>query len=170
MVTVPNRQLVVGADNKPWWNQPANRRYGFQHLDRVARYSLTLRSARVMTLEPQHDLRIAQLDSVRLLTSLPWFSAMVVIRDQQILFERYATDFAPHQPHSIQSITKMTMNLVVGRLVEDGVIDPARRVGAYLPEIGSGYRSATVQQVLDMDVANDYREDYHDPFLSLIHI
>ena len=60
----------------------------------------------------------------------------------------------------------MTMNLVIGKLVEEGKIDPARRVAEYLPEIGSGYATASVQQLLNMDVANDYTEDYDDPFTS----
>jgi CubicO group peptidase (beta-lactamase class C family) len=58
------------------------------------------------------------------------------------------------------------MNLVIGKLVEEGRIDPARRVQEYIPEIGSGYATASVQQLLNMDVANDYTEDYDDPFTS----
>ena len=37
----------------------------------------------------------------------------------------------------------------------------------YLPDIGSGYATATVQAVLDMNVVNDYSEDYGDPFASV---
>ena len=37
----------------------------------------------------------------------------------------------------------------------------------YLPDIGSGYAAATVQDVLDMNVINDYSEDYKDPFASV---
>jgi hypothetical protein len=55
------------------------------------------------------DLRIAELEEVRYHTSLPWFSAMIVIQGQHILFERYARDFGTSCPHSIQSITKTTM-------------------------------------------------------------
>ena len=33
-------------------------------------------------------------------------------------------------------------------------------VERWVPEIGSGYRGATIQHVLDMDVANDYTEDF----------
>ena len=92
---------------------------------------------------------------------------MVAARDGSILFEPYAPDFGPHQPHSVQSITKTTMNLVVGLLVERGKVELDREVGHYLPDIGSGYAAATVQEVLDMNVANDYSEDYSDPFASV---
>ena len=53
----------------------------------------------------------------------------------------------------MMSITKTTMHLVFGRLVEDGVIDLDSKVRDHLPEIGSGYSEATVRAVLDMDVA-----------------
>src|SRR5690606_25661016 len=79
------------------------------------------------------------------------------------LFERYAADFGRSHLHSIQSITKTLMNLVIGQLVERRIVDLSRPVKDYLPEIGSGYANATVQQVLNMDVVNGYSEDFADP-------
>lgn len=163
VVTVPNPDLAVVADNKANWNLPDRRRHGFHNLHLLARYAMSFRAARVMTLEKRMDLRIPDMDEVRRLTSLPWFSAMVVIRGQHVLFERYAADFGPDRPHNVQSISKMTMNLAIGRLVEDGRLELTRKVADYLPEVGSGYATATVQQVLNMDVANDYTEDFADP-------
>jgi CubicO group peptidase (beta-lactamase class C family) len=160
--THPNPDLELLGDNKPAWNQPARRRRGFHELHRIARYGVSFRARRVLALETRADLGIATRDDVRMLTSLPWFSAMVVAHGPHVLFERYAPDFGRDRPHSIQSITKTTLNLIIGRLVEEGRIDVARPVGEYLPEIGSGYAPATVQQTLDMDVANDYTEDYAD--------
>ncbi|HZF33690.1 MAG TPA: serine hydrolase, partial [Candidatus Angelobacter sp.] len=126
--TVPNPDLAVLADNKPGWNQPDRRRYGFHNFHTLARYSQSFRAARVMVLEKRMDLRIPALDSVRAITTLPWFSGMAVLRGRHVLFERYAPDFGPDQPHGIQSVSKMTMNLVIGKLVEEGKIDPARCV------------------------------------------
>jgi hypothetical protein len=90
IVTVPNPDLVVLADNKPGWNQPDRRRHGFHNFHRLARYSQSFRAARVMLLEKRMDLRISVLESVRAITTLPWFSGMAVIRGQHVLFERYA--------------------------------------------------------------------------------
>jgi len=116
-----------------------------------------------MRLEKRMDLRIAELEAVRHYTSLPWFSALLVIRGQHVLFERYAPDFGPDQPHSIQSITKTLMNLMVGRLVEQGVLDVSKTIEHYVAQIGSGYAKATLQQVLNMDVVNDYSQEFADP-------
>lgn len=163
IVSVPNPDLRIVDGNMAHWSHADQRRHGWHNLHRLARYGISLRAARVMTLEKRMDLAIADLESVRHLTSLPWFSAMLIVRGQHILFERYAPDFGPDRPHSLQSITKTTIHLIIGRLVGQGVLDVTRRVDHYLPEIGSGYAAATVQQVLNMDVANDYTEDFADP-------
>jgi CubicO group peptidase (beta-lactamase class C family) len=159
----PNGDLSVVEGNKSRWFTADYRRWGFHNLHRIARYAISLRSACVMKLEKRMDLRIAEDADVQQLTALPWFSAMIVVRGQHILFERYAADFSQEQPHSIQSITKTLMNLIVGRLVIDGTIVLSRTIAHYVPEIGSGYADATVQSVLNMDVQNDYSEDFTDP-------
>jgi CubicO group peptidase (beta-lactamase class C family) len=158
----PNPDLLVGADNKARWNQPDHRRHGFHNLYRLARYGTSYRAGRIMSLSKRMDLRIADMDSVRRLTSLPWFSAMAVVRGNDLLYERYAPDFGPDRPHSIQSISKTMLNLILGRLLEDGKVALERKIADYLPWIGSGYAGATIQQVMNMDVANDYTEDYSD--------
>lgn len=163
IITIPNRDLEVVEGNKSRWTHADYRRSGFHNLHRIARYTISLRAARVMSLEKRANLHIAELDCVRKFTSLPSFSAMIVIRGQHILFERYAPDFGQEIPHSVQSITKTTMNLVIGRLVEQGLIDLSRTIAHYIPEIGSGYARATLQQVLNMDVVNEYSGDFADP-------
>ena len=46
------------------------------------------------------------------------------------------------------------------------MIDLSNKISHYLPNIGSGYASATVQDVLDMNIENSYSEDYNDPYTS----
>jgi CubicO group peptidase (beta-lactamase class C family) len=162
----PNPDLEVIRGNKVRWTHADHRRHGWHHLHRIARYRTALRAARVMTLEKSMDLSIAARPEVQHFTSLPWFSAMLVLEGSSIAFERYASDFPPDQPHSIQSITKTLANLIIGQLLESGQLELSRRIGDYLPEIGSGYAAATLQQVLNMDVVNDYTEDFADPQAS----
>ena len=61
------------------------------------------------------------------------------------------------------SISKTMMHLMVGCCIENGLIDPNKEIQEYLPEIGTGYAAASVQDVLDMNVINDYSEDYSNP-------
>jgi len=77
---IDNPDLEVIDGNKSRWSHADHRRHGFHNLHRIARYGISFRAAQVLTLEKRMDLRIAELDSVRCLTSTPWFSAMIVIR------------------------------------------------------------------------------------------
>ena len=165
--TEPNRDLTLTESNFPRWESPDNRRRGWHSFPDIVRYGITIRAPEVRVLEKRIDYRIGWLESVRRLTSGPAFSAIVALHNDTIIHEAYAPDFQPDRRHSMQSISKTTCNLIVGRLVEQGLIDLSATIADYLPEIGSGYATATVQQVLDMDVANDYSEDYADPDASV---
>lgn len=159
--TIPNPELAV-AGTLPGWNHASRRRRSFHALYKVFRYAQSFRSPAVLALRRDLDWRIGRLDRVRQLTALPSFSALAVVQGDRLLWEQYAPDYGPDSAHSMQSITKTTLNLMVGRVIEDGKLDLGRTVASYLPEIGSGYATATVQQVLDMDVVNDFTEDYAD--------
>lgn len=159
----PNPDLEVGAGNKQRWNQPAYRRHGFHNAHTLFRQLLAMRSAAVWTLQHRPDAKLAAHPRIADLTGLSTFSALAIARDNGLLFEAYAPDFGASQPHSIQSITKMHVNLVMGRLISQGQVDPGKVVSQYLPSIGSGYASATVQMLLDMGVSNAFSEDYGDP-------
>ena len=117
----------------------------------------------MLVLEPQSDPALWQIDGVESLAHHPFTSAFCVVRDGKILLEHYARDFRAHQAHSMQSITKTMTNLMVGRLVAAGKLDLSKRVKDYIPEISSGYAEATVQEVLNMGVNNNYSEEWSDP-------
>lgn len=163
---IPNPDLATLADNKARWNLPDHRRHGFHNLWRIARYTQGFRSSRVLPLTRQIDWRIGERPDVARFLAVPHFSAFVVVRGEHVLYEAYAPDFGPDRPHSIQSITKTTLNLMLGRAVADGVVDLDAKVRDYLPEIGSGYAAASLRDTADMNVVNDFTEDYADPYAS----
>ena len=159
----PNPDLAIGPDARPRWNSSAHRRHGFHNLHRIARYVHSFRAAAVLPLTLEADLAIAARDDVARLTASPWFSAMVVARGDKVLYEKYAPDFPPDQPHSIMSISKTTMQLEIGRLWSAGLLSLDEKLGDILPWAGAGYAGARLQDVLDMNVSNAYSEDYSDP-------
>lgn len=160
----PNRDLLVGADHKQGWNQPDRRRRGFHNAHRMFRRSITCRAPHCLDLTLDEEPELAARAEVhRLTTARPEFSALVIAQNNRILLSRHAKDFPSDQPHSIQSISKLMMHLLAGRLIGDGLLDPTRLVEHYLPDIGSGFRGACVQDVLDMNVINHYSEDYENP-------
>lgn len=163
MTTHPNPDLTVGADARPRWNSAPYRRHGFHNLHRLSRYVQSVRAGAVWELRRATDHHIAGREDVARACASPWFSAMVVAEGNRILYERYAPDFGPDQPHSIMSISKTVMNLVIGQLRDEGRLTLAQKAGDILPWLGSGYAGASLQDILDMNVLNAYDEDYHNP-------
>lgn len=160
---IPNSDLVTSDDNKAHWNVPDHRRHGFHNLHLVARYAQSFRAPSVARLRKQIDWTIGDREDVRRLTTVAGMSAFLVVNGERILYESYAPDFGEDCPHSIQSITKMVLNLMLGPLVASGSVDLEASVRTYLPDVGSGYASARVGDVADMNIANDFSEDYTDP-------
>ena len=163
-VLIRNPDLEVDADNLAAWNTAERRRQGFRDLHRLHRHGLTLRSSRVLPLRTRVRRDIGDMAEVRRLTGSAMFCAMAAARGRDVVFEAYAPDFGPDTPHSMQSITKTNLNLVYGRLVARGLVDLEAPIERYVPEVGSGYRGRTVQQALDMNVANAFDEDYAAPY------
>lgn len=154
--------LAIGADNMAAWFTPPRRRHAFHHLHEITLYACRMRAAVPVRLADRRIAAIGALPEVAELTNHPAFSALAVVKGQDCLFEAYAPDFGPDQPHSIQSISKTFLHVLVGQLVADGAIDLQAPIDTYLP-LGSGYAGASVQHVLNMDVVNDYSEDFEDP-------
>ena len=164
--TNPNPDLVVIEDNKPKWYLPKTRREGYRNLHKINRYGLLLRSDLVLKLSKSYNNEIEKIPSVKNMTNHKYFCSLLVGKDQNILYEKYAEDFSETQPQTIMSITKMFVNLFIGKLVEQKIVNLNDKISHYLPNIGSGYASATIQNVLDMNIQNSYSEDYTDPFTS----
>ena len=76
---------------------------------------------------------------------------MVVLKSGRVVFEAYANGLQAHDRHILMSASKSVVGLLVGVLVDQGVLDVAAPVTAYLPEMASGpYAGATLRQLLDM--------------------
>ena len=164
--SVANPSLVVLRDNKPKWYLPENRREGYKNLHKINRYGLLYRSDLVLKLNKKYNKKIKKISSVKKIINHKYFCSLLVGKGQQILFEKYANDFNDKTPQTIMSITKMFVNLFIGELLEKKKIKLNKKISHYLPNIGSGYASATIQDVLDMNIVNSYSEDYTDPYTS----
>lgn len=151
------------SDNMSNWEAPENRRQGFHNLHTTVRYTMSLRAPRILPLKKDIDWAIGERPDVARFLAVPHFSAFAVVRGDRILYEAYAPDFGPERPHPLMSVTKTTLNLMLGRAVADGFVNLDEPVQTYLPEIGTGYAGATVRDVANMNVANDYTEDTTDP-------
>ena len=166
LVSVRNPELTTLKDNKASWNLPKTRRFGYRNLHKINRYSIFLRSDLILKLNSKPNKTIAKFPLVKKMTKNKSFCSLIVGNRQNILFEKYAKDFKKNQPQTIMSITKMFVNLFIGELVTNKLIDLNKKVSHYLPKIGSGYANAKIQDVLNMNVINSYTEDYTKAYSS----
>ncbi len=160
--TISNPDLTVGKNNKQRWNQPRHRRHGFHNANVLFRRALMVRSREVLVLRPCEAPSIPMNPDFKGLMSHPAFSALCCIHGDKIVLEASADDFSTTRPHSIQSISKLHVHLIVGRLIEQGLLSLDTKVSDYLPDIGTGYANVPVQRLLDMSVNNNFSEDYFD--------
>ena len=163
-MTQPNPDLTVNAARLAEWNTAARRRQSFRNLQDIQRRGLSFRAPSVRPLVTAENPALATIPTLKRLLDQPSFCALVIAQGDRIVLERHAADFATDRLHSMQSITKTFAHLSLGRLVETGLVDLAQPVGFYVPEAGEAYARARVQQVLDMDVASNFEEDYAAPY------
>ena len=161
-----NPTLVLLRDNKAKWYLPETRRDGYKNLHKINRYGLLFRSDLVLKLNENFNKDIENKTSVKKITNHKYFCSLIVGKNQEILYEKYANDFSRSQPQTIMSITKMFINLFIGELLKKKMIDLNKNISHYLPNIGTGYSSAKIQDVLNMNIDNSYSEDYTDPYTS----
>ena len=164
MTQPPHPDLSVTPERLAAWNTAARRRASFRRLQDIHRRGLTVRAPCVLALRQAEHPALGDAKGLDRLLRAPGFCALVIAQEDRIVLARHAADFATGRPHSIQSITKTFAHLALGALIAEGRVDPARAVGDYVPEAGEAYARASVQQVLDMDVASNFAEDYADPY------
>ena len=164
--SVKNPDLLTLKDNKALWNLPKTRRYGYRNLHKINRYGIFLRSDLVLKLEKKYKPKVGKNKLVKKMIKNKSFCSLIVGNGNNVFYEKYAKDFSKNQPQTIMSITKMFVNLFVGELIDRKILNINKKVSYYLPKIGSGYASAKVQDVFNMNIVNAYTEDYTKAFSS----
>ena len=87
----------------------------------------------------------------------------LVLKDGAVAYERFFNGMDERTLHLSQSMAKSVTGTVAGILADRGLIDPARPVTDYLPELSAtGWAGATLQQVLDMTTGVRFSEEYTD--------
>ncbi len=153
------------------WGLPANKFCGLNNLDKVVRFTQVVSRGD----GPVNEFGSNPKDLSHL--TVQWgdhensfdefleyghVDAFLVVQGNDIVFEEYWR-MEENDRHSIMSISKTTVPSLIHEYIENGMIDPNKKVSEYIPEMGSGYADATVQAVLDMEVTNSYSENYFDP-------
>ncbi|MEH6518089.1 MAG: serine hydrolase [Halioglobus sp.] len=90
--------------------------------------------------------------------------SFLILHKGEVIFEQYMNGMGQRSQHQMFSATKSFVGTLMLVLMEQGRVDPSKKVVEYLPEVkGSAFADATVQQVLDMTAAIHFTEVYDDP-------
>ncbi|MBT7276477.1 MAG: serine hydrolase, partial [Woeseiaceae bacterium] len=84
----------------------------------------------------KHDGRVQSIDQI----ARDWYiDGLLILKNGNILFEKYYGHLAKDKPHLMNSISKSVVGLLAGKLESEGVIDFSQTVSHYIPELsGSG--------------------------------
>jgi len=86
---------------------------------------------------------------------------IVILHRGRIVFERYLNGMSADTPHILMSVTKSMLGLLSGILAARGMLEVDRPVTEILGELKeTGYRGATLRQLLDMRSGIAFEEDY----------
>ena len=94
IISEPNPSLKIIRDNKPKWYLPETRREGYRNLHKINRYGLLFRSDLVLKLTTNYNKDIKKKNSVKKMTNHKYFCSLLVGKNQEILYEKYASDFS----------------------------------------------------------------------------
>ena len=93
-----------------------------------------------------------------------YVDAMMVIHNDEVIFEHFEQGVYPSTPHIAQSVTKSFVATLAGILIGRGEFDASKLVTDYLPELaGTSGDDCDLQMVLDMRTGTAFDEsDYED--------
>lgn len=168
--------LLTGSGSRDFdaenWGYPPHNRASFQQVQQLFPTARIRRGAApVMALEaslqPVAQRRYEGVDgssrTVAQMLDDTYTDAFIVAKNGHIVAEEYRNGMGPDSLHLLNSVSKSFLGMLVGILQNEGALDPAQPLVAYVPEFAdTGFRHTTVQQALDMTGAIKYGEDYAD--------
>ena len=87
--------------------------------------------------------------------------AMVILHNGKIIFEDYRNGMTAQHPHILMSVSKSMLGLLAGILADKGILNLDATAETYVPELNTtGFKGATVRDLLDMRSGIDFDEDY----------
>ena len=96
--------------------------------------------------------------------------AFLVIKNGEIIYEKYFNEMSTQSPHLMNSISKSFLGMLAGVLVGKGIVDPGGKISNLIPGFkDSAFAETTLQNALDMAGAVKFGEDYAQPDADFWH-
>ena len=153
------------------WHEPANRNWSYRHTVDVLPFTRKISRGNgavhefdvvpldISSVKVNYRNREMQLEEYLKESHCDGF---MVLKGNDIVYENYRR-MESEDHHLCQSVTKTTVCAVIGNMVAGGMIDPTKTVNTYIPQLASGFDGVAVQDLLDMNVALDFSEDFTNP-------
>jgi CubicO group peptidase (beta-lactamase class C family) len=152
------------------WQAPPWNRWSFQHLREILPTALVRAdraNAKPLPCDHAIDIGAIELHQRESATSTvgqalagSFADAVAVLRDGVLVYERYFDGMHQDSLHLSMSVVKSITGLLIGTMTTRGLIDPARLVTDYLPELqSSGFAGATLHHLLNMTAGTSYCDD-----------
>ena len=165
----PSPERLVTLAN---WQEPPFNRWAFQHFRELVPTAPVSRGDGPVAELPRAPRVIDPLaftssngesTTIARMLAATYTDAFLVLHRGAIVTEQYFNGMSPSTPHLLQSVSKSITGTVAGIFVERGLLDPARPVTDYVPDLtGTSFDGATLRQVLDMRTGTRFSEDYTD--------
>jgi CubicO group peptidase (beta-lactamase class C family) len=159
------------------WDRPPWNRWAFQHVREIVPTAEVWRGEGPVRVLPRVETDLGGLDVVdsegkpTTLSGLldeTYTDGFLVLKDGKIAYERYFNGMTARTLHLSQSVAKSVTGTVFGILAGQGIVAPNKLVTDYLPELATtGWKGASVQQVLDMTTGVRFSEAYTDPYSDI---
>lgn len=161
------QRAKLGISTQPTldsWQMAPDNRWVFRHLEEHLPSAIVSSRPAQAALAPGVPAALQTLPDFLARVDESSTDALLIERGGEVIAEWYADGFAADQTHLLMSVSKSLCGIVVGTLIDDGLLDPEATADRYVPALtGSAFGDATIQQLLDMTAAVDYSEEYTDP-------
>ncbi len=151
------------------WQRPPYNRWAFLHTREVLPTARISRGSRSRDLpeRPAKALQSLEFEGLRGRTTLAtfldesWTDGLIAVHRGQVVTEEYRNGMHRGTRHLAMSVSKSITSLVIGILVDRGLLRLDEAITNYMPELaGTAYEGATIQHALDMQVSMSWHEDY----------
>lgn len=159
------------------WDRPPWNRWSFQHVRDILPTAEVSRGTQLAHEFPAAkplpaDFSVTGLDgtavSLDKLLDDTFTDGFIVLKQGAIVEERYFNGMTSSTLHLSQSVAKSFVGAVAGILIDRKLLDLSAPITVYLPElVDTGWKGATLQQVLDMTTGVGFTENYTDPYSDI---
>lgn len=157
-----------GLTGATWQFGPLNR-WAYTHIGEILPLKAIPNDYRSVRPLPGLESALSELDllvdgretTLRQAMQRNYMDGVLVIRNGEVIVERYAGTLTAERTHLLWSVSKTVTGLTAASVEADGLIKLDKTVADYVPELATtGWGDNSLRALLDMRDTSDWNEDY----------